>query len=317
MKSALGRSPVSLMKLVEIDGILEAVSDMEACGLTEDDLMIEHKFNGWHVQVVDDRIWSRRGKSDLTLKFPEIARQVKRFRRDHLIGELIYWGPAGMEEPAVTTVAGTKDIGEALEKIEMLPGTFQIVLFDVLAIDLEDLTEASTQHRREELEGLVGRQTWELALSPVDEFRHWRAVYEENVSLGGDGVVLKNRLAPYIWRPLGKHEASPMGTRYKLKPTKTDDFVVAGAHPGPKGKLVLELAQYHDEEFVPVSEMSNLSREDEAEFKARLKRGPFVVEVEFQSRFLDPPGALQHPRLTRVREDKDPEDIVLPERYAP
>jgi ATP-dependent DNA ligase len=109
-----------------------------------------------------------------------------------------------------------------------------------------------------------------------------------------------------------------MGVWFKLKPSLTDDFVVTGLHYGPKGRLILELSQYHDGDFVFVSEMSNIARDLESVFQKRFKKtGPFVIEVEFQSRFPDPPGALQHPRLIRTREDKNPEQAPLPARYVP
>lgn len=310
MNSTLGRSPVSLMKLVEIDEASEALEYAP-----EKQLWVEPKFNGWLIQVVNGRIWSRRGK-ELTLKFREIASQVAHYKGSHLLGELVYWGPDGvMDEPAVTHVAGTKNPDEASAKLEEMPGAFQIALFDVLAERGRDVTRESTEERRGRLDQMV-RPTWEVALSPVHPFMAWRELYNEVTKLGGDGVVFKNSESPYTWRPLGEHEARPMGVWFKLKPSATDDFVVTGSHLGPKGKLILELSQYHRGKLVFVSEMNNLSREMEEEFRRRLKRGRVVVEVEFQSRFPDPPGALQHPRLVRIREDKDPEQAELPPRYA-
>lgn len=305
----LGREPVSLMKLVTVDKALE-VEPRPA--------WVEPKFNGWLTQVVNGRLFSRRGK-DLTLKFREIADQVERYRRSHLLGELVYWGPDGvMDEPAVTHVAGTKDPDEAHEKLERMPGTFQLNLFDIIAESGVDISKAPTTTRRKRLERAVGRrQTWEVPLSPVHPFEDWRELYDEVVSLGGDGVVFKVESAPYYWRPLSENEPRPMGVWFKLKPTPSDDFVVTGTHRGPKGRLVLELSQYHDGEFVFVSDMSNIARDLEPILEKRAKDDPFVIEVEFLSRFPEPPGALQHPRLIRIREDKGPEQAPLPDRYVP
>lgn len=312
MKTAiLGRDPVALMRLVEVDDILDAMDAVPG------ELMVEPKFNGWLVQIVNGRIWSRGGK-ELTRKLPAIADQVKGFRGDHLLGELVYWDEVGMmDEPAVTHVAGTKDPEEAARKLKEAPGNFQIALFDVIALDGRDISKESTWRRRERLDRMGIPETWDLALSPVYRLKEWRDVYQQNVCLGGDGVVFKNPDAPYTWRPLGEREARPSGTWLKLKPSSTDDFVVTGTHYGPKGRLIVELSQYHEGKLVFVSDMSNIARDLEPVLEKRAKREPFVVEVEFQSRFPDPPGALQHPRLVRVREDKGPQQTELPPRYAP
>jgi len=305
------RGPVSLMKLVEVDEVEDALAYVP-----ENKLWVEPKFNGLLISVINGRIYSRRGK-ELTGKFREIAGQAARYKSSYLLGELVYWGPDGtMDEPAVTHVAGTKDPGEAHRKLEEAPGAFQIALFDVLVDRGRDVTQEATQERRERLDGLI-RPTWEVALSPVHPFRVWPELYKEATTLGGDGVVFKNVDSPYYWRPLGEHEARPMGVWFKLKPSSTDDFAVTGTRWGPKGRLIVELSQYHAGELVFVSEMSNIARDLESVFEKRARRGPFVIEVEFQSRFPDPPGALQHPRLVRTREDKGPEQTMLPERYVP
>jgi hypothetical protein len=303
------------MRLVEVDGIGEVLEDMEALGLGPDGFTSETKFNGWLVQAAGGRLWSRRGK-ELTRKFPEIAAAIAPYTAEHLVGELVYWTPGGtMDEPTVTTVAGTADPREAAAKLEALPGRFEYVLFDAIALLGCDVSVLPTRDRRDLLLQAV-EPFGPLRISEARPFEDWSRVYDEAVAAGGDGVVLKNVHAPYVWRPLGQSEARPTGAWYKLKPAVTDDFVVVGLHPGPKGKLVVELAQYHRGRPVHVSEMSNLSRADERGFRGRFEEGPFVVEVEFQARFPDPPGALQHPRLVRVREDKRPEDATLPDKYA-
>ena len=318
--SVLGYEPVALMRLVEIGEIEEAEEAMEARDVDPRSLMVEPKFNGWLTQVVNGRFWTRRGK-ELTKKFPEIERQIRGYKRDHLLGELVYWGPNGyMEEPAVTHVAGTKDPKAAVRKLEAAMaegGQFQLVLFDVIAVNGRDISQEPTADRGARLDSLFRQETQDISLSPVYDLSGWKTVYDDTVCLGGDGIVLKNPDAPYIWRPLGESEARPHGFWYKLKPSSTDDFVVRGTHRGPKGKLLLELAQYHKGKLVFVSDMNNLSTKKEEEVLRRMKKGPLVVEVEFQARFPDPPGALQHPRFVRFRDDKNPRDVTLPETYAP
>lgn len=307
--------PVSLMRLVEVGSTSALDSALVRSGLGPQDVMAETKFNGWLAQAAGGRLYSRRGK-DLTDKFPHIAKLISPFRKEHIIGELVYFDDQGiMQEPAVTEVAGTKDPKEAVRKLRSMPGQFDYVVFDVLAADGKDISGLSTADRRAILEeclcgtGLTISNPQPLAL--LDQ------VYKEGVGSGGDGVVVKNLSSPYIWRPLGQSEARPSGTWWKLKPASTEDFVVVGVHYGPKGSLLATLAQYHKGQLVDVSDMGNLSAETAAEFVRRIARGLFVVEAKYTSRFPDPPGALQHPRFVRFRDDLDPENAVLPARYAP
>ena len=310
-------APVALMRLVEIDDIGELESDMDRLELGPEDFGAETKFNGWLVQAAGGRLWSRRGK-ELTAKFPDIAAAVAPYADAHLAGELVYWTPEGrMDEPTVTTVAGTKDPAEAVAKLRALPGRFEYVVFDALAIEGREIAPLPTAARREAILETIHPEG-PLRISAIYPFSEWEGVYEQGVDVGGDGVVFKNLRAPYLWRPLGKPEPRPVGTWYKLKPVSTDDFVVYQLARGPKGRLLLVFGQFHEGRLVPIGQVDNLSSEDEAEAIERMKKeGPFVVELEFQGRFPEPPGALQHPRLLRFRPDKNPEDAVLPDRYAP
>jgi len=309
--------PVALMRLVEIDDVGEAIDHMARLGLGPGDVLSETKFNGWLVQSAGGRLWSRRGNIDLTGKFPEIARAASRYDREHLAGELVYWTPEGtMSEPMVTTVAGTKDDGEAAAKLRALPGRFEYIVFDALALRGYEVARLPLMERKRALLDVV-KAAPPLRISMEHPFEAWEEVYDQGVAAGGDGVVLKNRHAPYVWRPLGQSEPRPLGNQYKLKPVMTDDFVVCDTARGPKGRLLMVFGQFHQGKLIPVGEVNNLARETEKEVLRRIAEGLFVVELEFQGRFPDPPGALQHARFLRFRDDKKPEDAVLPGQFAP
>lgn len=311
---SLIKDPVALMRLVEVDSPSDLDLAIVRAGLGPQDVMAETKFNGWLTQAAGGRLYSRRGK-DLTDKFHRIAKLIAPFKKEHLIGELVYFDENGMMiEPAVTEVAGTKDPREAARKLRSMPGTFDYVVFDVLAADGEDISKAPTSARREVLEECFGDSG--LTLSNPQPLSLLGAVYDQGVKLGGDGVVVKNLNAPYTWRPLTKTEARPSGTWWKLKPSSTDDFVVLGGHYGPKGSLLATVGQYHDGQLIAVSDVGNFSAETAKEMIRRITHGLFVVELEYTSRFPDSPGALQHPRFVRFREDRNPESVSLPEKYA-
>jgi ATP-dependent DNA ligase len=313
----LVEGPVALMRLVEIEDISELLQDMRRMHLGPEDFSAETKFNGWLVQAAGGRLWSRRGNVELTQKFPEIAAAIAPYVADHLIGELVYLSPEGiMIEPVVTSVAMTKDPREAVAKLRALPGRFEYILFDALALRGLQTAQYETWVRQTLLLESVAQQG-PLRVAPVFPFEEWERIYEAGVAAGGDGVVLKNRRAPYTWRPLGEPEPRPVGRWYKLKPALTDDFVVYETGRGPKGRLLMVFGQFHQGVLVPVGSVSNLPKSEEAEVLELMARGPFVVELEFQARFPDPPGALQSPRFLRFRPEKRLEDAILPERFAP
>lgn len=307
--------PVALMRLVTVDSVSELDRLMTRMGLAPQDTAVETKFNGWLAQAAAGRLYSRRGK-DLTDKFPAIAKLIAPFTKEHLIGELVYFDQNDvMQEPAVTTVAGTKDPREAIRKMRELPGHFEYVVFDVLAVDGKDITQESTSTRRTILEDCFCNSG--LILSNPQPLSLLEQVYEQGVAAGGDGVVIKNLRAPYLWLPFGKSEPQPTGYWWKLKPAFTDNFVVVGVHYGPKGSLLATLAQYHNGRLVEVSDVNNFAAPDAKEIIKRMAKGLFLVEIEYLSRFPDPPGALQHPRFIRFRDDQDLDSAQLPEKYAP
>jgi len=313
--SRLIEGPVSLMRIVEIDDVSEAVRAMEKRGFSKDDLSIEAKLDGWLCQAAGGRLYSRHGM-DLTENVPPVAAALSGFRRAHLIGELVYWTPAGkMSEPTVTRVAGTDDPTKGAAKLRDLPGVFQVVLFDALAWDGKDITKLPFKERRKILDGI--RISKHLALSQVHPFSRWREIHEGAPALGAEGVVLKNMKAPYFWRALGEREAKPQGVQWKLKHVVSDDFVVFKLSVTDKEKLLLHFGQFWKGRIVPVGEVDNLSREEEQEAIEIFEQGPFVIEIAFQERFPKPPGKLRSPRVKRWRLDKPLESAELPARFAP
>lgn len=307
--------PVTLMKLIEADGVGEIEATMRRLRLGPEDFSAETKFNGWLTQAAGGRLYSHRGL-ELTSKFPDIAAAIAPYTREHLVGELVYWNSDGtMKLQTVGSVATTKNDREAHAKLRALPGHFELVLFDAIALGGYEIARLPTHERYEALLGTV-RPEGPLRISQFHPFRDWKQVYEAGIAAGGDGVVVKNLHAPYVWRPLGESAPRPVGAWYKLKPSLSDDFVVFGSSRGPKGKLLAHIGQFHEGQLVDLGTVNNFSSEIEDGVLDRLARGPFVMEIEFTSRFEDT-GALQHGRFLAFRDDKDVRDAALPSRYAP
>lgn len=303
--------PVALQRLVSVEDVKEIVKRVEP-----EDLVVEKKFDGWLVQVVSGRIYSRRG-IELTANFIPIAVAAKKLDGVHWIGELVYWGPDGrMSEPEVTSIAGTDDPADAAAKMAKLPGRFQIMAFDILADEGIDISHMPFEERREILEKVIPTGRF-IAHSPLYPFARWKKAYDDALAEGGEGAVFKNIRAPYAWKPLGQREARPLASQYKLKAVRSDDFVAFDFYKSDKDKLMVRFGQFWKGELVEVGEMNNFSRETEIELQELLKKGPLVMEILFQERFPKPPGKLRNPRYHKLRPDKPMESVMLPAQYAP
>jgi ATP-dependent DNA ligase len=310
--------PVSLMRVVEIEDIKEVTKR-----IGKSKISVEKKYDGWLAQIASGGIYSRRGM-DLSDKFAPISELTSVFTEEHVIGELVYRTEEGkMNEGRVTSVAGTKSAREAAAKLEALEangGFFQIVLFDIIAHRGTDISRRSFEERREILEGIVpsvDEDASRLTLSPTYSFKKWPAVYQAALNEGGEGVVIKNLDAPYFWAPLGEREPKRQGTQWKLKVSRSDDFVVVSGHVSQKGSLIVTFGQFHQGEFIKVGDVNNFSAATEKDIIKRLKKGPFVMEIAFQERFNKPPGKLRSPRFVRFRDDKPIESATLPPQFAP
>jgi ATP-dependent DNA ligase len=322
----LVEGPVSLMRLIEVDYDEFSKTGIDALpsrkALSEDMIAVEKKYDGWLCQVAGGRIYSRRG-IELTENFLDIAREVENFRGEHLIGELVYWDHiAGkMDEPSVTRVAGTESPDQAVRKMKELESTgfFQIVLFDIIAKKNRDISKLPFEERRKILEDIVETEDdrrERVTKSPIYDFSEWKRIFETAISVGGEGIVLKNMEAPYFWNPMGLREPRPLGTQWKVKAVHTDDFVVFSWRKSDKDKVLLRFGQFCKGEIVEVGEVNNLSREREKEVIELLEHGPFVAEIEFQERYKRYPGRLRNPVFKRIRLDKPIESASLPKEYC-
>jgi hypothetical protein len=313
--ATLGRipsGPISLMRLIEVED-LDKITDQ----VSPEDLSVEKKLDGWQIQTIGPDIYSRRGKK-ITDKFLPLAKALKDQKGSRMIGELVYWNAktGKMDEPSVTKVAGTKDPMEAALKMAKMEetGIFQIIFFDMIQKNGKDISGYPFEDRRESLEKAF-RANKRITRSPEYPFSKWKTAYKDALAEGGEGVVMKNKLAPYLWEPLDESEPKREGYQWKVKEVRSDDFVVYDSYYTPKGSLIVRFGQYHGKKLVPVGEMNNFSRAREIEIEKRLKKGPFLMEIVFQERFPKPPGKLRNPRFLRFREDLEVKSAKLPAKF--
>ncbi len=173
----------------------------------------------------------------------------------------------------------------------------------------------------------------------TDDVEKVNGFYEESLSKGNEGIMMKNLSAPY--KP-----GSRVGYGIKIKPTMdTLDLVIVGADYG-EGKRVGWLSSFHlachdadsgdfltigkmgtgikekSEEGTSFEELTELLRPHITEEKGKSVaiKPAVVIEVAFEeiqkSSKYSSGFALRFPRLVRLRDDRMPEDASTVEEIA-
>lgn len=185
------------------------------------------KLDGARIQVhrVDDevRIYTR-SLDDVTARLPEVVEQARSLacRRAILDGEAIALRDDGSPHPFATTMQrfGRKIDQPSLRTSLPITGLF----FDVLLIDDDVLLDAPLAERRIRLEALVPPEGRVSSLV-VEDTERAEAFFEDALSRGHEGILLKD--------PSGPYEAGHRGARWlKVKPAHELDLVVLAVEHG-------------------------------------------------------------------------------------
>jgi bifunctional non-homologous end joining protein LigD len=298
------------------------------------DLAIEMKWDGVrvlaHVQGGETRLLSRNG-IDVTATYPEFANlaEVLGGHAGVLDGEVIALDAKGYPSFSLLQrrmrLQRPADVRRAAERIPV-----RYVVFDLVALDGEDLTAKPYRRRRKLLEATV-RDRSPVHVSPIFDGTLDEGL-DRAAELHLEGVVVKEREAPY-----SPGRRTHAWTKVKLH--RTQEVVIAGWRPGKGsregriGSLLLGIPDGGELQYVgrvgtgfDEAELAELGR-----LTARIERrrnpltgvpaadardarwvAPRLVgEVEYAE--LTGDGRLRHPTWRGLRPDKDPEDIV-PER---
>lgn len=326
--------PMKVMLSQKADSIEDAISDFGKCAF-------EIKYDGLRIVIHKNndeiKLFTRR-LENVTKQFPEIVDSAR---------ENINADSAIVEGEAVAILGGTEgrtprpfqdlsrrikrkyDIHEMVEKIPV-----EINLFDVVYLDGKSLINEKFKKRREILERIINEtETFRLAEQVItDNSKEAEDFYKYSLSLGHEGVMVKNLSAPY-------QPGSRVGYMYKIKPVmETLDLVIVGATWG-EGRRANWLASFllgtrepetgkfltigrmgtgfTDEQFKEMTEKLKplITEEIGKEVKVKPK---IVVEVAYEEIQKSPTYesgyALRFPRLVNFREDKGAEDADSVER---
>jgi bifunctional non-homologous end joining protein LigD len=292
-------------------------------------LYVERKYDGSRTVVEkfgnSIKMIGKSEKEDYAGKFPTIVGELKRIPYDYIFDcELTYFHPDGRDE-LFTCLSGEN--GEA--KANGL--TPHLMIFDMMWCDRTNITRYKFGQRRELLEEafrnirLPHVHLVESQFGITTAFH--KEVYEDIISEGGEGIVLKLPESPYISEDR-KHWA-------KVKHWTTTECAVCGVTEGTGARKesigALILAQRKGRNYVHVGNVNVADTAERAKIKSFVDREKavanscgyqgkgamkfvhpkMVVEVKILGR-QPRSDKLRQPIFLRMRDDKRPDECELP-----
>lgn len=315
--------PVKLMLAQMANDVAEALK--EHGGKTA----LEYKLDGARVQIHKKggnvKIFSRR-LTDVTESLPEVVETVKRNIKVEsaiLEGEVIAVDGEGHPLPFQHLMRRFKRVHEIEDAASTIP--VKLFLFDILYLNGQSLIALSYLQRRQILEEYAGEipLTKQIITDSVEEAERF---LKEALNAGHEGLMAKKIDSDYVPGIRGKRWL-------KIKPTLPPlDLVIVAAEYG-YGKRHMWLSDYYlaardaeTGEFLTVGKtFKGLTDAEIVEMTKRLKElavkeeprrvlvvPKIVVEVAYNEIQKSPKYkcgmALRFARITRIRDDKTPEE---------
>jgi DNA ligase-1 len=288
----------------------------------------EYKYDGARIQIHKQndevRIFSRR-LTDVTASIPEIVAMVKdrvAIKTVLLEGEVIAVDDAGKPLPFQDLMRRFRRVHDVTGATRRVP--LQLHLFDILVAGDEELVDLSYVSRRKILEQEVPRELLAPYVVSKDEGEIQR-LFEKVLAQGHEGLMAKALDSRYEVGRRGKKW-------FKLKRAETLDLVIVAADWG-YGRRTGWLSNYHlaardentgeflvvgktfkgltDEEFTQMTKSLQELKSQEEELTVTVKPR-IVVEVAYDEIQRSPHYksgfALRFARITRIRDDKTPDE---------
>jgi DNA ligase-1 len=291
---------------------------------------IEFKYDGARVQIHKDgdlvRIWSRR-LSEVTSSLPEIAAIAgHKLQGDSFIldGEVVAVGKDGRPFPFQELMRRFRRIHGIESAASEIP--LFLHLFDCLFFNGHSLIDEPYEARWSRLEAITAGKY--LAQRKITtEKSEAEALLNQAIAAGHEGLMAKALNSPYMPGNRGK-------LWFKIKPAETVDCVIVAADRG-SGRRRGWLSNYHlavadgARGFAPVGKtFKGLTDKEFTEMTTRLReleltddgytvtvKPEVVVEVAYNEIQRSPQYssgfALRFARITRIREDKSPEQATI------
>ena len=290
--------------------------------------VFEYKFDGARVQIhrlgEEVRVYSRR-LSDVTESVPDIVSLVQRFlpKVGTIVeGEITAVGPEGKPLPfqdLMRRFTRVKNVQQATEQIPL-----RLHLFDVLYLDGTLLIDEPYETRWAILSKITPSEL--LAEHTItNSVKEASAFLKAAMKAGHEGLMAKRLNSHYNPGARGKDWL-------KLKPVETLDLAIVAADWG-SGRRRGWLSNYHlaardgdewkvvgktfkgltDEEFRYMTKRLQVLKVGETDYTVSV-RSEVIVEVAFNEIQRSPHYksgfALRFARITRIRDDKSPQDAA-------
>src|SRR5438874_4838783 len=309
------------------------LAETRAEPFTKDGWIFEVKLDGYRMRAAcqngEPILYSRKGL-DYTESFPEIARAVKAIPFEGVIldGELVVTNESG--HPSFNKLQARAKLGAREAKRAAIESPATLYVFDLLAFAGYDLRKLPLVKRKEILQKVLP-QTGPLRYSEHFE-KNGEALYEQVVKLGLEGILAKKADSPY--------RGGRSGDWLKIRADRIDDFVVVGFSK-PKGSRggfgSLHVGAYKDGKLIYCGRAgSGFSgaqlNEISAQLTALIRTTPpceppangalpkgadhtwveprLVCDVRYKEFTTD--GLLRQSVFVRFRDDKKPEDVMMP-----
>lgn len=298
--------PIAFMRLRQLDRPEDILRHYKP-----KDLAVEQKYDGFKVMASrgpsGTKLYSRNGK-DLTAKAPAIVKQLDRLLPNGttVLGEMVYIANGQQELGLVQSVLHSAAASRAIAQAHTLGGLLEFIVYDCLEYKLRPLEDEPWSIRRSHMERVIpAASKGGVRRSKVYSWSKRKDAMRDSLKAGGEGIVVKVKSSPYIYRKSGASEPHGQWWKHKVPGEKahTEDVILCGYAKREK-RLAFKMYQLDQGgNRVFVGYVSNLPRITERSVQKMSDKGQSVVaEISHQERFAS--GKFRHPGWIRLRPDK-------------